>query len=138
MVILNELGSGGKNRALVRLFDVGFQRHQTIFARLVEQVVHHFQSIDVALLAEGRTFENSGDAADQSLNDMKRVGDEDRANGRATDDYQFGRLHQHSEVAVLHQIAGENGSKDDDDSNDGKQNLAPRASPGSGRKGERV
>ena len=41
--------------ALFRLFDVGFERHQAVFARFVEQVVHHFQGVDIGLLAELRT-----------------------------------------------------------------------------------
>ena len=54
------------------------------------------------------------ESADDLLQNMQRIGDQHGADRGAADDDQFGRLHQHLEVAVLHQIAGSNGAEDDE------------------------
>ena len=41
----------------------------------------------------------------------------------ATDDHQFGRLKQDRQVAVLHQVAADDGADDDDNSDDDKHRL---------------
>ena len=39
---------------------------------------------------------------------------------RAADDDQFGRLHQHEQLAVLHQVAADDGTDDDNNSDNCK------------------
>ena len=64
------------------LFDIGFESHESVFAGLVEQVVHHFQSVDVGLLSELGAAEDSTDAASNLLEDMERIRDEESADAR--------------------------------------------------------
>ncbi len=52
--------------------------------------------------------------------DGQRIGDEHRAQRGATNDEQFGRLEQHHEVAMLHEIAAYDGAKDNDNPDDRK------------------
>src|SRR5579864_1728421 len=115
VVILEECRVLGKNSTLLRLFDVGFQGHESIFAGLVEQVVQHFQSVDIGLLAELRTAKDAGDSPRDLLQDVQGIGDQQSAYGGASDDHQFGRLNKHSEVAMLHQVAGDHATENDDD-----------------------
>ena len=120
VMILEEGGILGEDGTLLGLFDVGFERHQSVFAGLVEQVVHHFQGVDVGLLAELGAAEDATDSASDFLEDMERIRDEEGADGGAADDDQFRGLDKHPEVAVLHEVAGHDTTEDDDDADNRK------------------
>ena len=120
VVVLEESRILGKDRTLIGLFDVGFERHQSVFAGPVQQVVHGFERVDVGLLGEFRTAENAADTADDFLDDVERVGDQHRAHGSAADDQQFRGLEKYPYAAVLHQIPGGDAPKDDHDADNGK------------------
>ena len=105
---------------LRRFFHVGFESHESVFAGFVEQVVHHFQSVDVGLLAELGAAEDAADASGDFLDDVQRVADQNCADGGAADDDQFRGLHQDAEVTVLHEVAGDDASEDDHDADDCK------------------
>ena len=115
-----------ENTALFcRLLHVGFQRHQSFFARFVQQVVHHLQRVDIGLLAEFRSAEDAADSANDFLDDVQRVRDQNRAERGAADDDQFGGLDQHLQVAVLHQIAGDDATEYNDDADNRKHSYLP-------------
>jgi hypothetical protein len=86
MVVFKESWILGKNGTLVGFLDVGFERHQSVFAGPVQQVVHGFERVHLGLLGEFGTAENSADTADDFLDDVERVGDQHRAHGSAADD----------------------------------------------------
>ncbi len=65
----------GEDLTFFRLFHVGLEGHEAVFACLVEEVVHHFQRVDVGLLAELRTAKHAADSAYDLLDDVKRIGD---------------------------------------------------------------
>ena len=92
MVILEEGGILGEDGTLLWLFDVGFEGHESVFASLVEQVVHHFQGVDISLLAEFGAREDASDAAGDFLENVERIRDKEGADGGAADDDQFGGL----------------------------------------------
>ena len=110
----------GKDRTLLRLLDIGFQRHQAVFAGLVKQVVQHLQSGDISLLAELGTAKNSSNSARDLFQKVHGIRHQQGSHSGATDNEQFGRLHQDSEVAMLHQIARHHTSEDNDDADDRK------------------
>ena len=56
----------------------------------------------VEVLGEHTGKEDADDAFPDANDGGQRVSDEDRAQGRAEDDDQFSRLHEHQQVAVLH------------------------------------
>src|SRR5579872_1430238 len=118
VMILEEGGVLGEHLALVRLFDVGFEGHQAVFASLVEEVVHHLEGIDVGLFAELGTAKHASDAADYFLDDVEGVGDKNCPQGSTADDDQLRRLDEDSEISMLHQVAGDHTTEDDDDSDD--------------------
>src|ERR1035437_5542426 len=120
VVVLEEGGILGKNSAFLRLFYVGFEGHQAVFAGLVEQVVHHFQSVDIGLLAELGGAEDATDSAADLLEDVEGIGDQKSAHPGTTDDNQFSRLNEHSDVAVLHEVASQHGTENDDDADNRK------------------
>ena len=95
VMVLEEGRVLGEDRALVGFFDIAFEGHESVFAGLVKQLIHHFQGVDVALLAELGAAENAGDAARNFLEDVQRIGDEHRSEGSAPDDDQFGGLDEH-------------------------------------------
>jgi len=92
MLILDEGCVFGEDRTFLRLFDVILESHESIFARLVQEVIHHLERIDIGLLAEFRANENAADASCDFFQDVKRIGDQDGADGCAADDDQFRRL----------------------------------------------
>src|SRR5580704_13657982 len=123
MMVLDEAGVLGKDCALGRFFDIALQRHQSVFARLVKQVVHHFQGVDVGLLAELGAPECSSDSGDNRFDDVQRIRNQDSAHRGAADDDQLRRLHQHLQIAVLHQVAGYHATEDHDDADNGEHFL---------------
>ena len=50
--------------------------------------------------------------------DRQRVGDQQGADSSASNDEQFRRLHQHAELAVLHEVTADDGTDDENHSND--------------------
>ncbi len=52
VVILEEGGILGEKWTLAGILDVAFQRHQALAARLVEEFIHHFEGVEVALFGE--------------------------------------------------------------------------------------
>jgi hypothetical protein len=120
VMVLEEGRVLGKNRALLGLFDVGFEGHEAVFAGLVEQVVHHFQGVDVGLFAKLGAAEDGADSAADSLKDIEGIRDQKGAHGGATDDEQFSRLHEDTEVAMFHEVASRHTTEDDDDADNRK------------------
>ena len=55
---------------------------------------------------------------------MKRIGDEDGADGGAADGDQFGGLNEDAEISVLHQIAAHHAAEHHDNADDGEHDLA--------------
>jgi hypothetical protein len=120
VMILEEGWILSEDGTILGLFDIGFESHESVFAGLVEQVIHHFQSVDVGLLSELGAAEDSTDAASNLLEDMERIRDEESADGGAADDDQFRRLHKYPQVPVFHEIAGHHTTEDNDDSDNRK------------------
>src|SRR5579864_3292587 len=82
-MVLHEGSIVGKHRTLLGFFDVILQGHQAILAGLVEQVVHHLQRIDISLLAELGSAEDSHNSGRDFLDNVQWIGDQDRARGCA-------------------------------------------------------
>jgi len=70
-----------------------------------------------------RLPQDAGQSADEFFQYVKRVGDQDGAQRRATDNQQFRRLQKHAYVAVLHQIATDDGPDNHDDSDNHEHDL---------------
>src|SRR5579863_8442686 len=124
VVVFEDGGAFGEHRTFFGLFDVVLKSHQSVFAGLVQQVVHHFQRIDVSLPGVLGAAEDTSDAANNLLEDVQRVGDENGADGGSADGDKFCGLNEHPEVAVLHEVAGDDATEDDDNSNNCKHELA--------------
>ena len=123
MMVLEEGGILGKYRALGGFFHVRFEGHQPVFTGLIEQVVQHFQSVNVSLLAELGAAEDAPDAAPDLLEDVEWISDQKSTDGRAADCDQFRRLNQDAKVAVLHEVASHDATEDHDDADNGKHFL---------------
>src|SRR5712691_2133118 len=96
----------GEQLTFVRLFHVTFEGHQPVFTGLVQQVVHHFEGIDVSLPGVFGASENAANPAGNLFKDVERIGDKDGTDGRAADGDEFRGLNEDTKIAVLHQIAG--------------------------------
>jgi len=120
VMVLEESRILGKDGALLRFFDIGFESHQSVFAGFVEQVVHHFQGVDIGLLAELGGAEDGTDTASDLFENVEWIRNEQRTYGGPTDDDQFCRLNENSEIAMLHKVAGHHTTEDDDDADDCK------------------
>jgi hypothetical protein len=113
----------GKQRTLVGLLYVVLQGHESIFAGLVEQVVHHLQRIDVGVLGEFGSGKDAADSAGDLLENVKRIGDEDGADSGPTDGNQFGGLKEDADISVLHEIAGGDAAEHHDNADNGEHDL---------------
>src|ERR1700722_10636301 len=123
VVIFHKAGVLGKNRTLARLFHIALQRHQAVFAGLVEQVIHHFEGVDIGLLAELGSAECSADSSGDRFDDVQRIRDQDGAYRGAANNDQLRRLHEHSHIAVLHQVAGGHATENNDDADNCEHSL---------------
>ncbi len=74
VVILEKGRILGEDRTLGRILDVGFQRHQALAARLVEEFIHHFEGVEVALFSEFRASEHAHKSGDDLLQNVERIG----------------------------------------------------------------
>src|SRR6202167_5509402 len=88
-----------ENCTLVRLLDVGFERHQAIFAGLVQKLVKRLERIKIGLLGVLGAPENTADSAGDLLQNVQRIGDEDGADGRPADGDQFRWLNEDAEIS---------------------------------------
>ncbi|OLE14863.1 MAG: hypothetical protein AUG89_00120 [Acidobacteria bacterium 13_1_20CM_4_56_7] len=129
VMVLHERGILRKYCTLFRFFDVIFQGHQAVLAGLVEQVVHHFQRIDIGLLAELGSAENCNDSRRDLLDNVQWIGDQNGARGCAADNDQLRRLEQHHYVSVLHEISGRNAAEHHHDADNRKHANSPLIRP---------
>src|SRR5258706_12933017 len=127
MMVLENGWRLGEQGTLVRLLDVVLEGHQSIFAGLVEQVIHCLQGIDVGLLFVFGAGENAANSSGNLLEDVEWIGDEDGADGGAADGDKFRGLDQDAEIPVLHQIAGDDAAEDNDNADDREHDLARTA-----------
>ena len=116
VVILQEGGILREDDALIRRVAVGFQGHHSVAPRAAKQFIHHLQCFEIALLAECRAAKNARDASANFGEDVQRVGDQHRADGRSQNDDQLGGLDEHRKRTLLHQVAGDHGAEYDDNS----------------------
>ena len=122
--------NGGRmreHRTLVGLLNVVLKSHETIFAGFVEQVVHHLQRIDVSLPGKFGAAEDAAHSAGDLFEDVKRIGDEDGADGSPADSDQFGGLKEDAEISVLHEIAADDAAENHDNADDGEHELGRSA-----------
>src|SRR5580704_905234 len=114
MMIFESLGSFREQRTLLWLFHVAFQRHQAILAGLVQKVIQRFKRLQISLFVVLGASEDPADTTRNLLENVKRIGNEDGADGRAADGDQFSRLNKHFEITVLHQVAGHHTAENND------------------------
>ena len=110
----------GEDWAFVGAVAVGFEGHEAFFARAAEELVHHFHGVEIFFFAEFGTAKSAEDAAHDGFENVEGVGDQHGADGGAADDDEFGGLHEDFQVAVLHQVAGDDGAENNDDADDYK------------------
>ena len=107
VVICLDSGVIGEQRAFVRGFDVGFDRHHPFAADLGQHHVqqrHHFHIEGLGVL---RTLEQARQRFDGGVDGLLVVTDHEGANAGAEDDQQFGRLEQGPEVSSGQHVAAE-------------------------------
>ncbi len=112
-----------KQRTLVGFLYVVLKGHESIFAGLVEQVVHHLERIEVSLFSVLRAAEDAADSAGDLLKNVKRIGDEDGADSGPPDSNQFGGLKEDADISVLHEIAGGDAAEHHDNADNGEHDL---------------
>ena len=88
----------GEQGTLVRFLDVALKCHKAFFAGFVQQVIHHLQRIDVSLLGVLGTSEDAANPAGNLLENVKRIGDEDGADGGPADGDELRRLDEDAEI----------------------------------------
>src|SRR5260370_577890 len=72
----------GEQLTLVRLFHITFEGHQPVFTGLVQQVVHHFEGIDVSLPGVFGASENAANPAGNLFKDFERIAYNDATDAR--------------------------------------------------------
>ena len=116
-----------ENRTLLGFLNIHLHAQQSLFAYLIQKLVHHLERAQIALLGEWRTLHHARKSGGHTLNNVHRVGHQQRARGRAGDDQQLGWLHEHRHVPLLHKEAANNRCKHQDNTYDGKHSCLPDA-----------
>ena len=118
MMIVREERVLLEDLAILRLFDVRFESDQTVLARLLEHVVQNLQQLRLCLFVVRIRFEQPENALDAPLHDAHRIAHQEGTNRGAADDDEFGPLEQHGDVPMVHRVAEQHASEDNDESND--------------------
>ncbi len=127
VMVAEKLGVILEDRAFLGLFHVHLHAQQTLFAHLVQELVHHLERVQVARLGEGRAFQRAHEPGNDRFQDADRVGHQQSAGCRAGNDQQLRRLRKNCEVALLHQESADDGSKHNHNSYNGKHVCPPGA-----------
>jgi hypothetical protein len=98
------------------ILDVRFESHETILAGLLEHFVQHLQQFGVGLRPEGVRLDQTEQLCEDGLDDGGRVGRHQGAQSGAADDDELRGLHEHGQLAVVHDVATQHGAEDDDQS----------------------
>src|SRR5271156_1106562 len=131
MMILQEFWILRKHRALIRCVAVRFQRHQTFLARPAQQLEHHLHRLQIFRFVIFRPAEDPRHSSRHRLQNVQRIGDQQRSNRRPAQYHQLRRLHQHLQVAVLHQVAAHHRAEHHHDPDDYKHVCSPLPKPSS-------
>src|SRR5580704_3470477 len=123
VMVFENLWTFGKQGALVGLLHVGLQGHQSFFAGFVQEVVHHLQRVNISLLVVLRAAEYCAKARPNLLENMNGISDEHSTDRRSQDGDEFGRLDEHFQIPVLHEIAADYTAENNDDADDCKHGL---------------
>src|SRR5271157_736829 len=127
MMVVEEIRIVLEDGARVRLLHVHLHTQQTLFSHLVQKLIHHFERVQVALLAEFRPADDLLEPDDNLLENVRRISRQQCARGRAGNDQQFGRLEEHQDLAFLHEKAADHRCKDQENAYDGKHGCPPGA-----------
>src|SRR5215212_2137060 len=109
MVILQKILVLGKDLALGRIFYVALKLSHAAFSGVIEDLVQHFEILQIERFSEFSASKHSADSLDHLDHNGKRIADQHRANGCAENDHQLCGLHQHHELSVLHQVSPDDG-----------------------------
>ena len=120
MMVFQKFRIFRKYRTLVRRVAILFERHQTFFACAAEELEHHLQCLKISVFGKFCAAERASNAANNRFQDVHRIGDQDGSDGRAANNDQLGRLYQHFQIAVFHQIAGDDCAEDHHNADDYK------------------
>ncbi len=112
----------------VGFLHVHLHAQQSLFAHLVQELVHHLQRVQVARFVERRAFQHAHQSVRDFLEDVQRIGHQKRAGGRAGDEKHFGRLKQYGDMALFHQEPADDRRKDQENAYDGEHACPPGAS----------
>ena len=104
MMVFQKFGVLGEDLALVRFVDIFFEFGRARFASVIVQLVNHFQVIEIESFMELATAENARNAFGDGDQYRQRIGDQYRPQCRTENNEQLGRLHEHLQIAVLHQV----------------------------------
>jgi len=118
----------GKQRALRRRVDIGFDRDQSLLADFIEDAVEQHQGVHIILLAVVLIGEHAGQCADDGLDHLQGRGDEKTPGRRAEDDHQLRRLEEHGQIPVFHEVAADDRGEDYADPDD-DEHAKPRLLP---------
>ena len=107
-----------KDVARVRILDVRLESDQSVLAGLLKNIVEDLQQLGVSLLVVWISFEQPDHLLHARRHNAHRVADQKRTDRRATNNDEFGPLHQHANVPMMHRVSEQDAAKNDDDSDD--------------------
>ncbi len=126
MMVVRELRILGEDAALLRLLDVRLEGDESVLARRLEDFVQDLQQLAVGRLVERVRLEQRDGCGNRRLDDARRIGHDERAEARPTDDDEFGGLPQHAHLAVVHGVSGDDAAEDDGETDELKHDDIDR------------
>src|ERR1700688_1787978 len=124
MVIFHEGFVFREQWAFVRIFDIGLQSYESLFARLLQHLIHHLQSVYIPLLAVLTGPKRSQQAAYHLLHGVNRIGDQHGAERGTADDNQLRGLEDDHDVALPQQVARRDAPENTYDATDRKHETS--------------
>jgi hypothetical protein len=110
VMVLQKFRILAQDGALCWIFNVLFQLRHPRFAGVHEQLVQHLECFQICSFGVRTTLQHSDQPRKDPLNDRQRIGNQECPECRASNDDQFGGLHEDLHVPALHQIPADNGS----------------------------
>ena len=129
MAVLQKGRVFGEQRTLFRIFNVRFDSYQPLFARLVEEIEHHPQRIDVSALGKLRSSQNAAETTGNLLQHMHWICREHCSERRTANNDKLGRLHENSHRPLFHHEASQDRAEDNEYSDDCKHLASSSGRP---------
>jgi hypothetical protein len=125
VVVLQHSRKSLEDHRLLGIVDMRLDLAARLGPQLAHQAVQHAERLEIVLLLRDRLLEGLEDRLAGILHRLHRVGDEERPEGRAADDDELPRLHEHVDMPAHGHEAAEHAAQRHHQSDQNSQEARP-------------